>query len=68
MDALDMHADQKVFIHCMANYRVSAFVFLYRVLRLGVPQAEAETQLHQIWQPNETWANFIRSQLESRQP
>lgn len=67
MDALDAHAEQKVFIHCMANYRVASFVFLYRVLRLGVPQAEAETQLHQIWQPNEVWANFIRTQLEARQ-
>lgn len=67
MDALNAHADQKVFIHCMANYRVSSFIFLYRVLRLGVPQAEAETQLHQIWQPNEIWANFIRTQLEARQ-
>jgi protein tyrosine phosphatase (PTP) superfamily phosphohydrolase (DUF442 family) len=66
MAALDAHAEQKVFIHCMANYRVSAFVFLYRVLRLGIPQAEAEVQLHQIWQPNEIWANFISAELARR--
>lgn len=65
MDALDAHADQKCFVHCMANYRVAAFIFLYRVLRLGVPQAEAAVQLHQVWQPNEIWANFIRQELEA---
>ncbi len=66
MDALDAHAAHKVFVHCMANYRVAAFVYLYRILRLGVPQIEAETQLHQIWQPNEVWANFIRTELARR--
>src|SRR3954467_7332058 len=34
--------DRRVFVHCAANMRVSAFVFLYRVLQLRVPQAEAE--------------------------
>jgi protein tyrosine phosphatase (PTP) superfamily phosphohydrolase (DUF442 family) len=63
MDALDAHAGQKVFVHCMANQRVASFIYLYRVLRLGVPQAEAETLLHRIWQPNPVWAEFIRAEL-----
>jgi protein tyrosine phosphatase (PTP) superfamily phosphohydrolase (DUF442 family) len=66
MDALDDRTGQQCFVHCMANYRVSSFIYLYRVLRLGVPQAEAEQQLRQIWQPNETWANFIDEQLARR--
>jgi protein tyrosine phosphatase (PTP) superfamily phosphohydrolase (DUF442 family) len=66
MDALDAHAGQKCFVHCIANYRVASFVFLYRVLRLGVPQAEAEKQLYQVWQPDEVWANFIKTELEQR--
>lgn len=65
-DAFSANAERKLFVHCMANYRVSAFIYLYRVLRLGVPQAEAETLLHHIWQPNETWANFIAAELAAR--
>lgn len=53
------HADREVFVHCAMNMRVSAFVFLYRVLRLGVPKEEAEADLHRIWQPNATWQTFI---------
>src|SRR4051812_31080639 len=34
---------QPVFVHCAANMRVSAFVFLYRILRMGVRRAEAES-------------------------
>jgi len=28
--------------------------------------AEAERDLHAIWQPNEVWNQFIQSQLEHR--
>ena len=56
--------DRRVFVHCAANMRVSAFVFLYRVLRQRVSASEAERDLHAIWQPDEVWGQFIREQLE----
>ena len=31
--ALEEHRGRKVFVHCLLNMRVTAFVFLYRVLR-----------------------------------
>lgn len=55
--------ERRVFVHCAANMRVSAFVFLYRVLRLGVPVVEAEKDLHAIWQPDEVWSGFIEERL-----
>jgi protein tyrosine phosphatase (PTP) superfamily phosphohydrolase (DUF442 family) len=63
MDAFD---GRRVFVHCAANKRVSAFVFLHRVLHEGVGVAEAERDLHAIWQPDEVWSRFIRSQLDGR--
>lgn len=63
---LDSFNDRRVFVHCAANMRVSAFVFLYRVLRQHAPVAEAERDLHAIWQPDEAWAQFIKEQLKSR--
>jgi protein tyrosine phosphatase (PTP) superfamily phosphohydrolase (DUF442 family) len=71
--ALDFHAfcqvikafeDRPVFVHCAANMRVSAFMFLYRVLQKGMPIAEAERDLHAIWQPDEVWSRFIQEQLK----
>jgi protein tyrosine phosphatase (PTP) superfamily phosphohydrolase (DUF442 family) len=61
MEALE---DRRVFVHCAANMRVSAFVFLYRVLRQHVAPAAAERDLHAIWQPDDVWSRFIREQLE----
>ncbi len=57
---------KKVFVHCAANMRVSAFVFLYRVLFLGINNSEAERDLTAIWQPSPTWKKFIDEQLSQR--
>jgi protein tyrosine phosphatase (PTP) superfamily phosphohydrolase (DUF442 family) len=61
-------ADRPVFVHCVANMRVSAFVFLYRVLHEQVPAPEAERDLHALWEPDAVWIGFIRDQLENREP
>jgi protein tyrosine phosphatase (PTP) superfamily phosphohydrolase (DUF442 family) len=63
---MEAFGDRRVFVHCAANMRVSAFVFLYRVLREGVAIPEAERELHAIWRPDEVWSQFIENQLQSR--
>ena len=62
MEAFD---DRPVFVHCAANMRVSAFVFLYRILFQGVGVVEAERDLHAIWQPDDVWTNFIDDELKA---
>jgi protein tyrosine phosphatase (PTP) superfamily phosphohydrolase (DUF442 family) len=61
---LEAFAGRRIFVHCAANKRVSAFVFLYRVLRQRANIAEAEQHLHAIWQPDEVWGRFIQNQLQ----
>jgi hypothetical protein len=63
MQAFD---DRPVFVHCVTNKRVSAFVFLYRVLCQDIAPTEAERDLHAIWQPDEVWNRFIQEQLRSQ--
>ena len=57
---------RKVFVHCAMNMRVSAFIFLYQVLQLGVPAEIARQALLQIWEPNHTWQTFIEDRLNLR--
>ena len=40
-EAMDARRDQKLFVHCVANRRVSVFMALYRILRLGWEVQEA---------------------------
>jgi len=57
--ALEQSRSRKVFVHCVLNFRVSAFVFLYRVLIDGVPPETARQTMLQVWEPNPTWQQFI---------
>ncbi len=62
---MDRHSGQRVYVHCAANFRVSSFVLLYRVLRLGWRREEALPDLEAVWQPNDTWQAFIDGALAS---
>lgn len=59
---------RRVFVHCAANMRVSAFVFLYRVLNQRVGITEAEQDLHAIWKPDAVWDRFIQGHLPNDGP
>jgi protein tyrosine phosphatase (PTP) superfamily phosphohydrolase (DUF442 family) len=60
---MDRYQGKKVFVHCMVNKRVSAFVLLYRVIRQGVPLETAREALRKIWEPNPVWQSFIDESL-----
>lgn len=60
MDAL---SDRKVFVHCAANMRVSAFLFLHRLRTGTATRVQAEDDLRAIWQPDEVWRQFINARL-----
>ena len=61
--AMDDHKGQRVWIHCAANMRVTAFLGLYRRLREGWSEAEAFELMNDVWQPNDVWSAFIRDRL-----
>ena len=65
MDAMDAHQNQKVHVHCQANYRATAFITLYRIQRLGWEQDKAFQDLHRVWNPDEypVWKKFIEENL-----
>jgi len=60
-DVMEASKDRNVFVHCFANMRASAFVYLYRTLYQDVSEEEALAKLHEVWDPMELeqWANLI---------
>jgi protein tyrosine phosphatase (PTP) superfamily phosphohydrolase (DUF442 family) len=64
-DTLQANLGKRIFVHCAMNMRVSAFMFLYRVLYQGVAEEDAIADLHHIWIPNETWQHFMTSVLQN---
>ena len=61
--AMDHNRVRKVFAHCVLNMRVSVFVYLYRVLRLGAAPEAAWQSVEEIWQPEDVWQQFIDEQM-----
>ncbi|HEY9729522.1 MAG TPA: protein tyrosine phosphatase family protein, partial [Chroococcales cyanobacterium] len=64
---MDANQDKPVFVHCAANMRVSAFIYLYRLIRDRISEEQAKQDLHQIWTPNETWQTFIQQVIQHYQ-
>lgn len=62
---MDAFQDRPVFVHCAANKRVAAFLYLYRVLHKNIPASEAQLDLDAVWQPDEVWSKFIQTQLKA---
>ena len=58
---------RKTFIHCAANFRVSAFYSLYAQKHLGWSKAQADAFRASIWQGSDypIWEAFI-SQMQAR--
>ena len=57
--------NKKVFIHCMANYRVSAFMYQYFTQVRYTSEEEATSPIMIKWRPNmdENWLSFMRINL-----
>jgi protein tyrosine phosphatase (PTP) superfamily phosphohydrolase (DUF442 family) len=70
LDMLDhLVQEQKVWVHCAKNYRVSSLMYLYRQYFMDMDIPTAQELLHNIWQPNDTWTGLIHAvalQLQGR--
>ena len=61
--AMKQHRESRVWLHCAANKRVTAFLGLYRHLCEGWSQRDAFALMHEVWQPDEVWSKFIALQV-----
>ncbi len=51
--------NKKVWVHCAANMRVSAFIYRYRCTVLGEQSSSAKNELSEIWEPFGVWKDFV---------
>ncbi len=57
--AMDAHRDDRLWVHCAANKRVSVFLGLYWHLHRGMPREQAFALQRDIWEPDAAWSAFI---------
>ena len=65
MQVMDAHQDQKILVHCAMNYRATAFIALWRVLRQGWNLDQAFAPQRKIWNLEEypRWKAFVEEAL-----
>ncbi len=56
---MDAFSDYRVWVHCVANYRVSAFLYHYLQLRQGYSLQAARSPIFKRWEPNTVWQAFL---------
>lgn len=44
--------DSPIHVHCIMNYRVSAFFYRYHVETCGMPEEEARRLMEKVWSPH----------------
>jgi uncharacterized protein (TIGR01244 family) len=59
-EAYEATGTDPVHVHCILNYRVSAFFYRYRRDVLGMSEGEARAHMDRIWQPEGVWETFVR--------
>src|SRR5262245_39995793 len=62
--AMEANKGKKILVHCAANYRVTAFVGLYRVLCEGWAPDKAFEPMRTVWEPDPVWKQFIANMLQ----
>jgi len=66
MDLMDENKDKKVHVHCEANFRASAFITIYRILRLNWKREDAFKVMHGIWDEDAypVWKMFLEDAMK----
>jgi len=68
LDVMRANQNRKVYVHCIANMRASAFMYMYRTLIEGVPEEEARATMLAVWDPDdrEQWGSLVREVMSRR--
>lgn len=59
LQIMQAFSEQKVWVHCVVNYRASAFIYQYQRLVKGLSDEEAKKGIVPLWQPSEVWQQFM---------
>lgn len=63
IDLLKACKNRKVWVHCILNYRVTAFMYVYNKFILKTPFDEIDLSLLDKWKPDFKWQEIIKIQL-----
>lgn len=57
---MDAYEGKKKWVHCVFNYRVSAFMYHYLRIRRDYSPGEARSPIFNSWAPDDIWQKFMQ--------
>ena len=60
---MEFFQGEKVWVHCVVNYRASAFLYLFYRWK-GLPEDRSRVTLFPGWKPNAVWRKFMTQKIE----
>jgi len=57
-------SQRKVWVHCIMNYRVSAFMYVYHKYILQTPFDNIDLSVFEEWSPDEQWQAIMKTPYE----
>jgi protein-tyrosine phosphatase len=63
---MDANKGRKILVHCQANFRATAFVSMYCIMRQGWQAEDALQVMHRIWDEDAypVWKMFLEDTLK----
>ncbi len=65
---MNRESSKKVFVHCAANYRATAFTGLYLFSISELDRVQLQSFVEQIWHPDPVWQEFIDAAVRQLNP
>ncbi|MCP4970850.1 MAG: hypothetical protein GY932_09690 [Arcobacter sp.] len=60
LDILSSLSHKKVWVHCIMNYRVSAFMYVYHKYILETPFENINLNVFNEWSPDNSWQKIMK--------
>lgn len=64
IEILEALKNKKVWVHCIMNYRVSAFMYVYHKYILKTPFEEINLKVFEEWSPDNKWQTLMKTPFE----
>lgn len=64
IEILSSLSHRKVWVHCIMNYRVSAFMYVYHKYILRTPFENINLKVFDEWSPDEKWQAIMKTPQE----
>ena len=64
LSLLSSNTSKKIWVHCIMNYRVSAFMYVYHKFILRTPFENISLEVFDEWSPDKKWQEIMKTTSE----